>query len=213
MALDIGITPELSLVFTTPLYMRRLADCEALNAGLARLILAWRGQTQSTALSNVGGWQSPHSLMSRAEAEIAKLRALVDEAVRAVMGLPALVENRAAPPVPPYTIGGWANVNGAGDYNLLHVHPRSHWAVVYYVATGAPEPGVPFNGQIELRDPRPGAAHGRAPGFTFGRPLTVAPQPGMVLAFPSWIEHWVHPFRGTGERISIAVNVEMTETG
>jgi uncharacterized protein (TIGR02466 family) len=212
MALDVGLTPELSLVFTTPLYMRRVQDCEALNAGLARLILAWRGQTQGTALSNVGGWQSPHSLLSRAEPEIARLRTLVDEAVRAMTGLPALVEQRPSPATPRYTAGGWANVNTDGDYNQLHVHPRSHWAVVYYVATGTPAPGVPFNGKIELRDPRPGAQFGRVAGFTFGRPLTVEPQPGLVLSFPSWVEHWVHPFRGTGERISIAINVEMAET-
>ncbi len=211
MALDIGITPELSLVFTTPLYLRRMADCTALNKGLARLILAWRSEAPSTALSNVGGWQSPHSLMSRAEPEIAALRAVVDDAVRALMGFPDVVERRTPPATPRYTAGGWANVNTEGQYNQLHVHPRSHWAVVYYVQTGTPTPGVPFNGQIELRDPRPGASFGRTAGYTFGRPLTIDPQPGLVLGFPSWIEHWVHPFHGTGERISIAVNVEMAE--
>jgi hypothetical protein len=44
----------------------------------------------------------------------------------------------------------------------------------------------------------------------FGRPLTIRPQPGMLVAFPAWIEHWVHPFHGGGERISIAVNIDVT---
>ncbi len=213
MALDIGITPELSLVFNTPLYMRRAAAAAELNAGLARLILGWRHEAASNALSNVGGWQSPPTLMSRTEPEIAALRTLVDDAVRALMGFPATIDRRPPPATPRYTAGGWANVNADGQYNRLHVHPRSHWAVVYYVQTGTPAPGVPFNGAIELRDPRPTASFGRTAGFTFGQPLTVDPQPGLVLAFPSWIEHWVHPFRGTGERISIAVNIEMAEGG
>jgi uncharacterized protein (TIGR02466 family) len=211
MALDIGLTPDLSLVFNTPLYVRPVPDGAALNQGLAPLILAWRDAAQGTALSNVGGWQSPHTLLDRPEPEIARLRALVDEAVRNLMALPARIEQQTPPPTPPYTIGGWANVNRDGDYNQLHVHPRSHWAVVYYVATGVKSGNDPFNGNIELRDPRPGAPFGRVAGFTFGRPLTIDPQPGLMIAFPSWIEHWVHPFRGTGERISIAVNVEMTE--
>jgi hypothetical protein len=28
----------------------------------------------------------------------------------------------------------------------------------------------------------------------------------MMLVFPSWLYHWVMPFRGHGERISIAFN-------
>jgi hypothetical protein len=29
--------------------------------------------------------------------------------------------------------------------------------------------------------------------------------------FPSWLNHLVHPFRGGGERISIAFNIQTTE--
>ena len=32
------------------------------------------------------------------------------------------------------------------------------------------------------------------------------PKPGQVLLFPSWLHHYVNPFRGKGERISIAFN-------
>jgi hypothetical protein len=32
----------------------------------------------------------------------------------------------------------------------------------------------------------------------------------MLVLFPAWLEHWVHPFVGGGERISIAVNIDVT---
>ena len=44
----------------------------------------------------------------------------------------------------------------------------------------------------------------------FGRAVLVQPKPGMLVVFPAWLEHWVHPFYGRGERISIAVNIDIT---
>jgi uncharacterized protein (TIGR02466 family) len=108
-----------------------------------------------------------------------------------------------------YRAYGWANVNRAGDYNMFHLHPGNHWSVVYYVATGTLNPDTPMNGRIELRDPRPAANFARMPGFNSGQPLLIRPQPGMMLVFPAWIEHGVHPFYGEGHRISIAINVAL----
>jgi hypothetical protein len=42
------------------------------------------------------------------------------------------------------------------------------------------------------------------------RPL-IDPIPGVMVLFPSWLQHFVHPFFGKGERISIAFNVVTTE--
>jgi hypothetical protein len=63
---------------------------------------------------------------------------------------------------------------------------------------------------LEIRDPRPAAIHGRLPAFMFGRGVNIRPQSGLLVVFPAWIEHWVHPFFGSGERISIAVNIDVT---
>ena len=71
-----------------------------------------------------------------------------------------------------------------------------------------PGSGVPIGGCPV--SPRPAAVFGRLPSFMFGRGLTIRPQPGMLVGFPAWIEHWVHPFFGSGERISIAVNIDVT---
>jgi hypothetical protein len=81
--------------------------------------------------------------------------------------------------------------------------------VVYYVCNGEETPGVRNNGRLEFSDPRPGARFYNPPGFRFGRSKIVAPVPGLMVMFPAWMEHWVHPFHGTGDRISIACNVRV----
>jgi Putative 2OG-Fe(II) oxygenase len=48
---------------------------------------------------------------------------------------------------------------------------------------------------------------------TFGQGILIEPQPGMLLAFPAWLEHFVHPFFGEGERISVAINVMIRKVG
>jgi len=210
MTLEVRITPEIALHFATPVYIGVVEDHVGLNRALARLVLDWRDAGSGVAASNVGGWQSPSTLLERPEPEIGRLQQIIHQVIEQLAQVPGIVVGRQeVEPVGKYRAQGWANINHDGDYNHFHVHPGSHWAVVYYVEIGELAPGIPYNGRLELRDPRPAAAHGRVKGFAFGQSLAIDPRPGMVIGFPAWLEHGVHPFRGRGERISIAVNVDM----
>jgi uncharacterized protein (TIGR02466 family) len=208
MTLDIAIAPDVTLTFGVPLLVRNMPGAGSVNRGLGNAIMARAEAGGGARKSNSGGWHSEETLLDWPEPEIATLRGWIDGAVQTVSRLPY----RATPDAVQlaYRATGWANVNRSGNYNTLHVHSGSHWAVVYYVAVGEEDAGFQFNGLLELRDPRPGAVHGRLPGFMFGRALTIKPAPGMLVVFPAWIEHWVHPFHGRGERISIAVNIDIT---
>jgi len=53
-------------------------------------------------------------------------------------------------------------------------------------------------------EPRPRAHMNRVPNQT--TEITIIPQPGMLIMFPSYYEHAVIPFRGPGVRICIAFN-------
>ena len=204
------INRELSLVFSTPLSIRTVPGAAALNAGLARVILSRRKQDGGKRLSNIGGWQSSHDLVHWPEPEIKQLLAEVDVSVQQIWSLPALLQRRTdGPPRPAYQAAGWANVNEPGDYNMLHMHPGCHLSIVYYVATGNPVPDSGMNGRLELRDPRPVATYSQMPTGESGV-IAIGPEAGMMVAFPAWLEHAVHPFRGDGQRISIAVNITFT---
>ena len=204
----VPITPELSSAFGTPISLRTVPSAATLNPGLERAILARAQKGEANRISNVGGWQSLPDFLEWPEPEITLLTQEVDRAIQQVSALPAMLGRQVeAPARVTYRAYGWANVNRPGDYNMIHLHPGNQWSVVYYVATGTPHPDTPMNGRIELRDPRPAASYARMPGFTCGQPMLIKPQPGMMLVFPAWIEHGVHPFQGEGHRISIAINV------
>ena len=57
---------------------------------------------------------------------------------------------------------------------------------------------TPGNGNFEFMDPRGGNVHG-------GKEI-VRPEPGLLMVFPAWLNHYVNPYHGDGERISIAWN-------
>src|SRR5579871_137042 len=141
---------------------------------------------------------------------VVQLKTEIDRSMQQINAMPQVLERRNEPAKRvTYQAYGWANVNRSGDYNMLHSHPGCDWSVVYYVATGNPSDDNPMSGRIELRDPRPAAVFAKMPGFNSGQPMLIKPQAGMMLAFPAWIEHQVHPFAGEGNRISIAVNVTL----
>ena len=202
------INHELSLVFSTPLSIRTVAGAAALNAGLERAILTRRQQYVGNQFSNIGGWQSRHDLLDWPEPEVKRLAAEVDLSVQQIWALPDLIQRRPhSPPHPPYQADGWANVNETGNYNVFHMHPACHLSIVYYVATGNPIPDSGTNGRLELRDPRQVASFCRTPLSAETGVILIGPQAGVMVAFPAWIEHGVHPFQGEGQRISIAINV------
>lgn len=99
----------------------------------------------------------------------------------------------------------WVNLLKPGGHHGAHLHPHSVVSGTLYLAL--PE----GSGAIRFEDPRLGlmmAAPPRLPdapdamrGFR-----TVAPAPGDVLLWESWLRHDVLPHRGRDERISVSFN-------
>jgi uncharacterized protein (TIGR02466 family) len=110
-----------------------------------------------------------------------------------------------------YRIDGWGNVLRDGQYSSAHNHPGRFWSGVYYVSTGAPDAGRRMCGELEFIDPRAGANMSSPPGNVLDRGLRVRPQDGMMVLFPSWLKHFVHPYFGPGERISVGFNITCTD--
>ncbi len=49
------------------------------------------------------------------------------------------------------------------------------------------------------------------PGDPFNESIRIRPRPGLMVLFPGWLKHFVHPHTGTGTRISIAFNIAYKE--
>lgn len=203
--LTVEVNDSASIVFGTPLVRFMVPNAAALNQGLRNLVLAREQSHPSRRVSNAGGWQSATDFLGWGAPECAALQQAMQDGIRRADTLSP--SQRALPPGSrTLLLSAWANINRNRNYNRPHVHPGSHWSGVYYVDIGNPDPSVEHNGVIEFVDPRNVGAAAPVPGFTFGDPCYFVPEPGMMLIFPSWLYHWVMPFYGTGQRISIAFN-------
>jgi hypothetical protein len=77
---------------------------------------------------------------------------------------------------------------------------------VYYVDAGSQELGRPLSGVLEFLDPRAGVEAVTAPGDPYGEPFRIQPEDGLLVIFPSWLYHWVHPYAGRTPRIAVSFN-------
>ena len=187
-------------LFVTPLVVDSLDGAEELNAGLAARILARRDEHPGLALSNRGGWQSTHDFAAWSGEEG---HAVVKRAIE----LASTHARRSDGAAPRWSVEAWANVSGVGAFNFPHVHGGTFWAAVYYVRAGEGE-----GGQLVLHDPRMPGLRMHAPGMRFANlgpelKAEIKPEDGLMVLFPGWLSHSVEPWQGSGERISVAMNI------
>src|SRR5262245_52858964 len=208
--------PQLTLIniFPTPLVLATMPDADALNPELKRIILAREAATESVQRSNQGGWQSTWDLHQWGGAPLQKvlsfMRAIADEIT---------VDRAGERHELPWRINCWANVSRLGQGNQFHTHPGALWSATYYVDDGGTGTATDssLGGEFEIADPRGVAPVMYAPYLTFpgpdgsalGEAQRLTPRTGMCVVFPSWLSHGVRPYRGTRERISIAINFSL----
>jgi len=208
---DFDVRKSLNMLFATPFVLHDWPDSEQLNKELAELIL---GKEKSDkhgygTRSNAGGWQSPGNLITWPEPCISELKQRIETIVFKLIG--ELVRKDGTERTFTLLIDSWANINRNGDYNVVHTHPNCMWSGVYYVQPGVPDKTIPYSGLLEILDPREAANYIQIRNTVLDAREFVDNVPGRMLLWPSWMKHWVHPFAGTGERISIAYNVNVIE--
>jgi uncharacterized protein (TIGR02466 family) len=104
-----------------------------------------------------------------------------------------------------FIASSWATVSQPGELLALHDHPNSYLSGSYYVQCGE------NSGVITFRDPRPinrmfDLRTSEKNRVNAGM-ISVVPRVGMLLLFPSWLEHLVEPNRSNERRISLSFNV------
>ena len=200
---------RISRLFSTPIATHRVVNADELNRGLKEIILTEEANKPSTGRSNIGGWRSAPDLLDWPGDAVAELGAIVRQAIEAMIKAtvgPMGFDGH-------FKVSAWANLLRAGNYNTLHAHPESAWSGVYYVDAGEPAAADELGGLLELRDPRPAVEMVPAPGWPFGNPLRIQPETGLMVLFPSWLYHQVHPYRGQRPRIAIAFNAPVHHGG
>jgi uncharacterized protein (TIGR02466 family) len=210
-------TPEfdirqcLTTMFGTPFLSYQWPNSEQVNRELTELILGEEaGDDQGRGVrSNAGGWQSRGNILMRTDPCILELKRRVETTVFEVLG--AIMRKDDKKRTFTLLFDSWANVCRSGNYNVVHTHPNAMWSIVYYVAAGEPDPAIPYSGLLELLDPRESANYIQVQNTILDARMFIENRPGRLVLFPSWVKHMVHPFVGSGVRISIAINVNVVE--
>jgi len=96
----------------------------------------------------------------------------------------------------------WLNVQRAGDYNPTHTHGGS-FSGVLFLQVPPQITDERFDVQLCFHGPE----EWQIQTFRTGMAHYVLPVPGEFYVFPAWQPHSVAPFRGEGERWSVAFNV------
>jgi uncharacterized protein (TIGR02466 family) len=199
-------------LFSTPLVMAEVPAADKINLALTDIILTRAESDPGTQHSNLGGWQSTWDMQDWGGPSLRKVlqaaRSLADSMTVSREGKPAKVR---------WKINCWANVNRSGAANEFHTHPGAFWSGSYYVDDGGIGENPSLGGAFEVQDPRGVAPAMYAPMLTFAGPggasvgasYTLQPHSGMIILFPSWLQHAVRPYRGEKMRISIAFNLSL----
>jgi uncharacterized protein (TIGR02466 family) len=157
--------------------------------------------------SNIGGWHSAPDLFARSEGCFQELRTLLLSQFQTVLRGEAQVRGTRLPDDLRVEAQAWSMVMRAGEYSAPHHHGEAQWAAVFYVDVGdggGPEPA----GHLTFLDPR-GARGGADPLGLFAVRQDLRPKDGLLLFFPAWLQHHVHPYQGSRPRISVSCNLSL----
>lgn len=203
---------ETRQLFSTPFVIDTLQSAEGI-AVLRQAIEAEQARDAAgVQISNINGWHSNTQMIDwggeAARALAYKAMTMADALTVDVRG-PQQSRYGWIPEM-------WANVSGKGAANQYHYHPGSYWSAVAYIDDGyAGSEDAALGGELQLLDPRmpmvrmtaPDLRIASADGTIQQNEVLVRPKTGMIVLFPSWLQHSVRAFQGDGTRISIAINL------
>ncbi|MGB8274744.1 MAG: TIGR02466 family protein [Alphaproteobacteria bacterium] len=205
MTLNVQLQNGVVLGFPTPMVRHPVAEAETINGALKAAILKRARKTEGTQRHNVGVWRSEDDFLSWPVAEIEVLKQAINRAVAQLTQLSMGASGKMVRGE--MNAVAWANVCRAGGYVKPHTHPLSTWSGAYVVAGEKEVEGHPDSGVLELLDPRPGVDLLNTPGDPYGGSFKVQPIPGLLVVHPSWLVHFVNPYFGRAELITVGFTV------
>jgi len=202
---SMGTTPRMEFngLWPTLLVSRRLPGFERPNADLAAHIVA-----QDAREADYTARYLEQNFFASEHPAVRWLKEQVDQTTTAFLRHVG-IERKLS-----WTLFSWYNTNRYGDHHAPHTHPRAYLSGTYYVRVPpAPEsvddPGA-RPGCISFYDPRTGAnmiTVGTEPDARAAH--VVLPSDGMLMMWPSPVQHYVHPNLSEEPRVTISFNVIM----
>ena len=191
--------------FAQPIAVFDLDLDDTFNADLEKYILGLKDLYKYSARTNVGGWRNQGNLLHGRHPRLVELEKMIKLAAVAFLkscSIDLPTEGKFI------SVNAWANVNETGHYNSPHRHLGADVCGSYYVTQPSGESKT--SGNIEFLDNRNIAPQQqRFGGPVFRTAISLKPNPGQLIVFPSFLTHWVTPTESSDPRIVIAWNARI----
>ena len=209
---------QINPIFSVPYAFDQLDDCASLNQALRELFI--RREAQGPRFANPNPYtprnkelfESNFDLFNWPEACIAELSEFcLSRIAQTVAELNRYDAARMAHLQ--IVTDAWFHITRRGGFFVVHNHPMASWSAVYCVSTGEHDADQPDSGRLSFINPM-AQMYLDAGNSQLGFPYQLGNyafdlKPGMLVIFPSWLQHQVMPFYGEGERITVALNCAM----
>ena len=211
----------------TPLGVHRFAQAEADNPELVRVF-------QTLRITEAGGpsaqpappfYASRDDLLQRIQLPEWEqlIRFLVDRVRETVVLANQGAWPEAKPGLQLALRGIWFQIANQGSHHDVHTHGNCSWSGVYCLQVDPPEQRRAHpvlgasNGVTRFYGPHfnrlGGAAMDFGNAYLQNAHLDMAPVPGQLVVFPSWLAHQAMPYHGQLDRVIVSFNVSIHAAG
>jgi uncharacterized protein (TIGR02466 family) len=171
------------------------------NVKISKKILEREKTTPARKISNYGGWQSEHYTEDNDFKEITEF---------AEKTFTEIFKEFYTPEGSFVLAGFWVNVNRYKDFNYSHIHGNHDWSFTYYIKVPKKSGNIVFIDPRVRRVGRQGAVIKNLKDNYFSHDLYFIPAiEGVLVFFPSYLEHYVQPNETKEPRISLSGNINL----
>tara|TARA_Y100001968_G_scaffold332006_1_gene388651 strand:+ start:1914 stop:2552 length:639 start_codon:yes stop_codon:yes gene_type:complete len=195
-------------LFPDPIFIVRDLLGENQRMKLQEDCYAWKDSSPGLQRTNSGGWHSEDTIFIRDEDSFKILKKnIINQVGIIVRNIDKSFDSSKNLQI---KSEGWVNINKGTDFNSPHDHAGNTLSGCYYVKI--PKrilSTISTSGYIQFLDPNIGVNSDSVKIFRSMRNGFIQPQEDVLLLFPSWLKHMVHPHREQEDRISIAFNLSI----
>ena len=193
------------LFFSTPIWVSKIDNHENLNIDMLSYITDLKNKdSKGIVKSNFNGWHSKNfnlkdNIPAKFITSIGKnIKAAMNDMDWDLTSQFIKITNM------------WSIINEEGSFNQKHHHSNSDISAAYYVSAHDE------CGDIVFYDPRPARVYknpiAKSPNKLNATINSIKPEPGMLVLFPSYLEHSVNPNLSNKKRIVISFNLSLEKT-
>ena len=192
----------MNLFFSTPVWTNKIDNYKNVNEDIYKYILTLQ-KTDPNGIykSNISGWHSKDFDLSQKIPKIF-IQSIMNNIQIALNDMEWDLEKQEVK-----VSNMWAIINQEGAFNQKHQHGNCDLSAAYYVSA---HEGC---GDIVFYDPRPAPVFShpiaKKPNILNATINSVSPQEGMLVLFPSYLEHSVKTNLSNKQRVVISFNLNL----